>query len=180
MDYIKYIPNEMKQIKEYQEIDKAVNPTFISVRDDMASISSNHFLSELDEDGCKRMEKIMNIENADTLSLEARRLLIISKANNTLPYTLNNLKSKIMSLLGNDDFSMDMNYSDYHLSITLLVVNFLKVQYVKENIEGMIPCNIRLTIYAKFNNYGVFKGKYSYKELNSFTHYDMKTKYFGG
>ena len=83
MDYIKYIPNEMKQIKEYQEIDKTVNPTFMSVRDDMASISSNHYLSELDEDGCKRMEKIMDIENADTLSLEARRLLIISKANNT-------------------------------------------------------------------------------------------------
>ena len=45
MDYIRYIPNEMKQIKEYQEMDKAVNPTFNSVKADMKSISDNHYMT---------------------------------------------------------------------------------------------------------------------------------------
>ena len=42
MDYIKYIPNEMKGIKEYNELDKTVNPTISSVKSDMISISNNH------------------------------------------------------------------------------------------------------------------------------------------
>ena len=47
----------MKEIKEYNELDKAVNSTISSVKSDMISILNNHFLSSLDEYGCDRMEK---------------------------------------------------------------------------------------------------------------------------
>ena len=92
----------MKGIKEYNELDKAVNPTISSVKSDMASISNNHYLSLLDEYGCNRMEKIMGIEGNEQLALEMRRLYIITKANNTLPYTIRNLERKIISLYGDE------------------------------------------------------------------------------
>ena len=40
MDYIKYIPNEMKQIKEYNELDKVANVTFLSVKSDMKQVAN--------------------------------------------------------------------------------------------------------------------------------------------
>ena len=179
MDYIKYIPNEMKGIKEYNELDKAVNPTISSVKSDMASISHNHYLSLLDEYGCNRMEKIMGIEGNEQLALEMRRLYIITKANNTLPYTIRNLERKIISLLGNNNFSMEMNYNEYHLKIILFVQNFDKIEYLKEHIEGMIPCNIILDLIVIYNQYKMFT-KYTYGELRTMTHRYMREHYFGG
>ena len=179
MDYIKYIPNEMKEIKEYNELDKAVNPTISSVKSDMASILNNHFLSSLDEYGCDRMEKIMDIEGNEHLLLEMRRLYIMTKANNTLPYTLRNVERKIISLLGNHNFSLEMNYNEYHLKIILFVQNFNKIEYLKENLEGMIPCNIILELMVIYNQYKLFK-KYKYGELRTMTHRYMREHYFGG
>ena len=178
MDYIKYIPNEMKEIKEYNELDKAVNPTISSVKLDMTSILNNHFLSSLDEYGCNRMEKIMGIEGNEQLALEMRRLYIITKANNTLPYTIRNLERKIISLLGNNNFSMEMNYNEYHLKIILFVQNFDKIEYLKEHIEGMIPCNIILDLMVIYNQYKLFK-KWTYNDLKSMTHKYMRQHYFG-
>ena len=178
MDYIRYIPNEMKQIKEYQELDKAVNPTFNSVKADMKSISDNHYMSTLDEHGCDRSEKIMNIEGNEHLSLEMRRLYIITKANNTLPYTIRNLERKIISLLGNKSFSMEMTYNEYRLKIILFVQNFDKIEYLKEHIEGMIPCNIILDLIVIYNQYSMFT-KYTYGELRTMTHKYMREHYFG-
>ena len=109
MDYIKYIPNEMKQIKEYNELDKVANVTFLSVKSDMKQVANNHYMSLLDEYGCERLEKIMNINYEEEVPLETRRLNIIIKANNTLPYTIYNLKRKIASLLGNDGFSVELD-----------------------------------------------------------------------
>ena len=94
MDYIKYIPNEMKGIKEYNELDKAVNPTISSVKSDMISISNNHYLSLLDEYGCDRMEKIMGIEGNEQLALEMRRLYIITKANMKSCHTISHISSQ--------------------------------------------------------------------------------------
>ena len=147
MDYIKYIPNEMKGIKEYNELDKTVNPTISSVKSDMTSISNNHYLSLLDEYGCDRMEKIMGIEGNEQLALEMRRLYIITKANNTLPYTIRNLERKIISLLGNNNFSMEMNYNEYHLKIILFVQNFDKIEYLKEHM--IVPYKKNLVIFLK-------------------------------
>lgn len=45
MDYIKYIPNEMKDIKEYQQLNVASNPTFEEVKSDMSQVANNHFMS---------------------------------------------------------------------------------------------------------------------------------------
>ena len=139
MDYIKYIPNEMKQIKEYNELDKVANVTFLSVKSDMKQVANNHYMSLLDEYGCERLEKIMNINYEEEVPLETRRLNIIIKANNTLPYTIRNLERKIISLLVNNSFSMEMNYNDYHLKIILFVQNFDKIEYLKEHIEGINP-----------------------------------------
>lgn len=91
-------------ITSYKELDKVGNATIIVVKSDMEQVSNNHFMSLLDEYGCTRLEKIMNITYEELPSLETRRLNIIAKANNTLPYTIYNLKRKIASLLGNDGF----------------------------------------------------------------------------
>ena len=176
MEYIKYIPIEMNEIEEYKEIGEAVNPTFEGVKDDMTSISNNHYLSKLDLNGVERMEKIMDISGMEDKTLEARRLYIITKANNTLPYTIYNLKTKIKSLLENDGFTVYMDYDNYHLTITLFLNNLEKVKYVRDQIEAMVPCNIILEFIILYNQYGTFK-KFTYGELKSMTHKEMHEKY---
>ncbi len=177
MDYIKYIPNEMKEITEYKELDKVGNATIIVVKSDMEQVSDNHYMSSLDEYGCTRLEKIMNITYEELPALETRRLNIITKANNTLPYTIYNLKRKIASLLGNDGFDVSLEYGKYHLTIILFVQNFDKIEYLKEHIEGMIPCNIILDLMVIYNQYKLFK-KWTYNNLKSMTHKYMRQHYF--
>ena len=168
----------MKDIKEYQQLNVASNPTFEEVKSDMSQVANNHFMSLLDEYGCDRLEKIMDIDGNDHLTLEMRRLYIITKANNTLPYTIRNLQRKIISLLGNNNFSIEMTYNDYHLKIVLFVQNFDKIEYIREHIEGMIPCNIILELLVIFNQYSLFT-QFTYGELRSMTHKYMREHYFG-
>lgn len=177
MDYIKYIPEEMKEITEYKELNNAVNPTFTKVKDRMQSISNNHYYSELDEHGCARTEKIIGLDDGTGKSVEARRVIILSKVNNTLPYTLYNLKNKIKILLGNNAFTMNMDYANYHLTIRMYAENLEKINYVRENIESMIPCNIILEFIAYYNPYKFFK-KYKFSELKNMTYKYMREHCF--
>lgn len=178
MDYIKYIPLEMSEILEYKELGDTAMPTLSKIREEMLSVSNNHYLSYLNLSGVERMEKIMDITNMDDKTLEARRLYIITKANNTLPYTIYNLKTKIRAILQNDGFSVTLNYNEYHLTITLFLNNLEKVEYVRDQIEEMIPCNIILDLVILYNQYKTFK-TYTYGELKLMTHREMHEKYLG-
>lgn len=177
MGYIKLIPIEMKDITEYRELAKTGDPEFETAMNEMKNVSDNHYMSTLNEYGCSRLEKIMEITGTAGLSLEARRLLIISKANNSLPYTIYNLKTKIETLLGNDGFIIKMKYNTYHLSVVLFLSNYEKLNYVKENIENMMPANIDFVVELLYNEYGYFK-KYKYGELRPMTHRYMREHLF--
>ena len=91
---------------------------------------------------------------------------------------IRNLERKIISLLGNKSFSIEMTYNEYHLKIILFVQNFDKIEYLKEHIEGMIPCNIILDLIVIYNQYSMFT-KYTYGELRTMTHKYMREHYFG-
>ena len=51
------------------------------------------------------------------------------------------------------------------------------MEYLKEHIEGMIPCNIILDLQVIYNQYKLFK-RFTYGELNKMTHKYMRQHYF--
>ena len=61
--------------------------------------------------------------------------------------------------------------------VILFVQNFDKMEYLKEHIEGMIPCNIILDLQVIYNQYKLFK-RFTYGELNKMTHKYMRQHYF--
>ncbi len=179
MAYIKHIPHIMRDIKEYVVLGVAGDPEIEAADNVASSIENNHYLSSLDKDGCTRMETIIRLDDGSSLTLEQRRLAIISKANNTLPYTLYRLKSKLKIMLENDGFDLIMDYSNYHLIIILFIYNKDKFDYIVDGINDEIPCNIRLTIQLEYNSYNYFK-IYTYNQLKAWTYKYMKEHNFSG
>ena len=176
MEYIKYIPLEMQNIKEYNALGATGDIELGTAKNDMNAVANNHNLSTLNEYGCTRMEKIMGIETDVTKSVEARRFTIIAKANNTIPYTLRTLQRKIETVLGNNKFRVSLENETYTLTISLFLENQSKMDEIKNEIVGMIPCNIILKLEALYNTHGDVKNKgYSHGALKAYTHGEIKT-----
>ncbi|MBR4314051.1 MAG: DUF2313 domain-containing protein [Lachnospiraceae bacterium] len=179
MSYIKFIPLEMRDITEYQELGVASDPEFIKATNKREQVLNNHYMSELNEEGCSRLETIIGITDGSSKPVEQRRITILARANNELPYTIYNLKPKLRNLLKNDGFDLVMDYANYHLTIILFIYNSEKFALIKQSIEDEIPCNIRLTVSLQYNSYDFFK-RYTYNELKQWTYKYMKEHYFEG
>ena len=77
IDILDYLPDIIKDVTEYQEIANAENPTINTLWENHRKTFNNQFINTLDEQGCARWEKMLDITPKGTATVEDRRLILI-------------------------------------------------------------------------------------------------------
>lgn len=145
IDLSKHYPQTIGELEEFIQIAKVENKNFNKVRIDLQKIFSTRFIHDLDDDGIARWEKMLKLKRQRTDDLELRRMRVLAKINNTLPYTWNSLRQLLDSVFGAGKYHLSLDQQDY--VIELLIPS--ERNYYKElnNIlEPMVPLNIWLII----------------------------------
>lgn len=105
-----YYPSVISNAKEFIAIAKAENPEFDKIWFVLWKWMLNTFVFDVDEDGASRWEKMLNIRPHQTDSLEDRKLSILAKINNALPYTHRRLEQILDALCGPKTYDILLNY----------------------------------------------------------------------
>jgi hypothetical protein len=142
VNLIDYLPNLLQEFKELKTTMLAENPEFQLINDEGNLVLNNTFIMYCNEAGIKKFEKMMKIFPSAGDSLEVRRNRVLTRWNDTVPYTLKTFLVKLITLQGNDNVQVTFDKDTY----TLQVVTHLEKQGQQNNLaylfKTIVPCNL--------------------------------------
>ncbi|HEY4623274.1 MAG TPA: putative phage tail protein [Solibacillus sp.] len=145
IDVHRHLPPALEDIEEFIEITKVENENFNRARIDLLALFKMRFVHDADKSGIARWEKLLKLKRRASDSLEVRRMRVLAKINNKLPYTWRSMQQMLNSMIGVDNYHLDLDPQKYEIE---LLIPFDTGQYKElfEILEPMLPMNIWLTI----------------------------------
>ena len=173
INILDYLPDVIKEIKEFDAIATAENPEINNLWQNHQKVFDNQFISTLDADGCTRWEKMLNITPKGTATVEDRRLAISARINASLPYTYRQLENFLRNIC-DDDYTMTLDNANYTLTVLLNLSRQNQFDAVSNLLTRVMPANIVFEVGLKYNQYKSIK-PYQYSLLIHYTCYEIRT-----
>ena len=139
---IDYLPPFLQGYRELQAIMTAENPEFQAVSDEGQVVLDNTFIMHCDEKGISRFEKMLGIYPLPSDTLESRRSRVLTRWNNTVPYTLKAFFSKITALQENDNIQITFFNDQYKIQIVTHLEKLGQQDDLAYLLKTIIPCNL--------------------------------------
>lgn len=143
-----YLPDFMKSYQEPVVALEAENPEFHIVWSAADRVFRNRFIATADEYGVSRFEKLLQIYPDSRDDLETRRIRVLNRWFNAIPYTIRTLLIKIRELLGNDySFSIHKEFeTKYNLIVSVFSLKTQINEELKYLLAVTVPMNMVINI----------------------------------
>mgnify|MGYP005756624091 FL=1 len=174
-----YQPLIIKNYREFKEIAEIENTILTDCWSSSNNVFLDQFIETLTDNGCKRWEKILNIQPKGTDTLEVRRFRIKSRINEDLPYTYKALVNVLNSLCGEGQYTINLYNNEYILKILIELTAKKLFDEVESTVKRMIPANMILEVSLRYNQYLHFK-KYTYGQLSVYTNKQLREEVLNG
>lgn len=143
MKLVEYMPPYLKNVLEFNKIFDTEDIEIENMRYLINKILREVIVKTANSYGLERYEKIYGITNkAETI--EARRMNILFKINNRVPYTLKWLINTLNESIGENNYKLVAK--DYELYITINLAYTEAAEMLKSNLIKQIPANIKMDI----------------------------------
>ena len=174
VDVLDYLPKVVRTIKEFEVLGNAENPEINNLWLDNQIVLNNQFINNLDEQGCARWEKMLDITPKGTATVEDRRLAILARINTSLPYTYRQLENFLRNICA-DDYTMTLDNENYTLTVLLSLSRQNQFDEVANLLTRVIPANLICNVSLKYNQYKIIK-PYRYRLLVNYTCYEIRVE----
>ena len=172
---VNYLPYFMQEYLEMQKIMEAEQSEIDNLWDAAESAFADQFIQDATENGVARWEAILGISPKDTDTLNERKFCIMAKLNQELPYTMRKLMQFLTNLCGADGYSVDMNPSEYKITIRLGLANKSSYKEVEKILKRMIPANMIPFIQIMYNSNTILSN-YTHSQLAAYTHEYLRSE----
>lgn len=159
--------DQIKALYDIEEITGRKIETSIDNLDKDININSST------ENGISRRESILGIEPLNTDTLEDRRFRVAIKWNDTYPYTLPNLKKRLNELVGDGNYSLEIDNTIPKMVARIALDRKEMYTAAYEMIEKIVPLNIILDINLMYNTHSDLS-RYTHEQLSKMTHTQIK------
>lgn len=163
---IEYMPPFLKNIREFNKIFDAEDIELEDLNYNLKKMLTEVIVKTADSYGLDRYEKIYNISNTSN-NIEIRRINILNKINDILPFTLKWLYNKLEEALGEGNYHIDVDYNNYSIKITILGLSMEIADIYRENLRQQLPANMVIVFDLQINNNIVIGSTIVQKEYNT-------------
>ena len=139
---ISYLPQFIQDYREIKEILKNEDPEIFGLNTEIEQFRNNQFILTCDEVGIGRFEKLLGIAPSNEDTLNARISRVITRWNNSIPYTFRGLVEKLDALCGSENYVILPKFNDYELELTVHLPLSGQVDELEYLLSYMIPANI--------------------------------------
>lgn len=172
---IDYLPEYMREYREIQGITEAEQFELEESYEALFRILDNSFLSDADETGISRYEKILRITALEKDTLEERRFRVQAAFLDYSNYTLVSLKKYLTSILGSDGYEVTLLNLEYKVVVKIILREKDKYDIVNAYLRKSVPANMIIDAYIDFNHNSALK-KYTHRELKQWTHKHIRNE----
>lgn len=172
---IDYYPEYLREYEEIQVISRVQQLAAEQLWKDVESMWANQFIATLDEDGCRRWERMLGIRNKDTYSLKDRRNKIAILMTDQRPYTLRNLKNRLAAICGGKDgYEIDIDYVNCRILVNVSLGAKNRIADVRKMLQEMLPANMTSNTELLYNTYKVLS-EFAYGEFLPYTYEQLRS-----
>ncbi|MDF2592917.1 MAG: hypothetical protein K0S75_2383 [Clostridia bacterium] len=175
VNLIDYLPDILKEIREFKAINTAENPELLFLWDAIEDTLNDQFVDYATENGVKRWESILKILPKGTETLDVRKFRIISRLNEQLPYTYEKLKMQLETLCGDNGYSLVLLNNEYKLIVRVELSVRGKFDEVESLLNRTVPANIVIDLSLMYNQHSTLS-KYTNTQLSNSTHYQLRNE----
>lgn len=150
-DLIGYLPPFLQKYYQFKEIFKSENPEIFKLHDEFENVKDRSFVEICDLDGLKRWEKMLNIRSEKNDSIKQRRIRILTKINDEIPYTMTAVKRKLDSIIGEGNY--EISVKDFNFKVTVAVSEPNLIETLEDYFKGVLPANLILNVKFDMNRY---------------------------
>ena len=136
-----YLPEFIKEYAEMRQLMEVQQPDADAFNDGVAKAWANQFLSDADEYGVSRWEKILNIASKATDTLGERKTRILAWWTSERPYTLTKLREKLEAICG-DSATVTVANETYGINVELTISDPSILESTQEIVYRMRPANM--------------------------------------
>ena len=137
-----YWPLIVKNTEEFGQIATAENPEFNRLAECIYNVLKDSFIQDATEYGVSRWENMLGLAVTPDMSLEERKVAILTYLSVKLPYTWRVLKQMLTGLLGEDNFEMALDNDTQTLNIALASTVESMREKIDELCARVIPQNL--------------------------------------
>ena len=137
-----YLPQFMQEYREMQYIMSAEQPEVQTLCDSTENIKNNQFITTCNEQGISKFENMLDITLMAEESLQERKAYVLAKWIDSIPYTMTVLKRKLNALLGEGQYTLNLDNENYSISVTTPIENSVLISALDELLDNIIPANL--------------------------------------
>lgn len=146
MKLIEYLPPFLKNVREFNEIFEAEDFELENLKNEIQKILKEVIVREAESYGLEKYEKIYNITNI-AQTVEARRVNILFKMNNRIPFTLKWLINTLNEAIGENNYKIDIFNNQYIVKIGINHTYKDSAKELNKDLIQQLPANLVVAVY---------------------------------
>lgn len=166
---IEYLPPIMQNFSEFKEIMGTENTETDKVSKNIQRVLDNAFIESCDNYGIKKYEAMLNLFPGSEDTIESRRLRVLIRWNEFIPYTYRVLIRKLNAFCGVNGYDILPDLENYYLAIDIHVSVSKQREEIEKFLDRIMPMNFSYRVSIKYNTHKVLAG-YTHKYLSQYTH----------
>lgn len=145
VNLLSFLPEFVKEYREIKHIMNSEQPEIQKLEDETEIIKNNQFILSCDIDGIARFENLLGITPKPDDTLDARKSRVITRWNDSIPYTYKGLKEKLNVMCGEGNYLLIPSFNEYGLEIVVSLPLSGQADELDYMLSYMIPANIVVT-----------------------------------
>ena len=155
----------MKQIID--NYDEEIDDT---IKEDIETEFNNNFVMTSNENGVARFENMLEIKPTSGETLETRKEVVLNRLTSHLPFTQRFLEERLDAIIGENQWILDIDYSNYEISISITVPGDLWYSELVSLLNKIMPCNMLWTINVFNVTWGNVKENFlTWRDVKAYT-----------
>ena len=149
---MRQLPGWFKPVLEYIAIMQSYGWALGDTEEIVQRLHDNDFIQTADSDTLRYWERLLKIQYRAGDTIEYRRERILTALNQTVPYTVWDLRAELAALFG-DDFTLEVNPAECWIKVTTTSDRYGAVSLLRDLIIKRIPAHLYIYSNQQVTNY---------------------------
>ena len=148
---MRQLPGWFKPVLEYIAIMQSYGWALGDTEEIVQRLHDNDFIQTADSDTLRYWERLLKIQYRAGDTIEYRRERILTALNQTVPYTVWDLRARLTDLFG-DDYTMTVNPQQCTITIVVTSDRYGAIDLLYDLIWDVVPAHLRVNANQQITN----------------------------
>lgn len=150
---IDYLPPVLQQTREMQAVMEGEQPAVAGLWDAWKTVLDALFVRYANEQGLARWERMLGIRPRGTDSMEVRRVAVLARLNEQLPFTERTLRLMLDGVCGPGGYTLEIIYREYRVFVRVHLWEKRAMDEAAALLGRVVPANMVIDLGLRYNTH---------------------------